>query len=222
MAAVSSSGETPPSKRETELAHVTPEDEKFIKTSTSTSSENGQASKENVPEASEATMVLLSKQLEYYFSAINLAKDTYLRTLRELNDGYVPVAILITFGKVQSICPIDTYNAVVKAAADHSDNLVVVHVDKDTSKRVEEKGQNTLLAVGPKDMKPIELPVTPTTTRPIIVSNPPSPPLAAQIQNTIILRDVAQGVTDDEIRQLFDFEKCPPIQSVKEDVSNYW
>ena len=45
----------------------------------------------------------LTPQLEYYFSAANLSGDTYLRTLMDLNSGYVPVAAVATFGNVQRI-----------------------------------------------------------------------------------------------------------------------
>lgn len=45
----------------------------------------------------------LVRQLEYYFSSQNLAGDTYLQTLRELNDGCVPISIIANFSKVKSI-----------------------------------------------------------------------------------------------------------------------
>lgn len=45
----------------------------------------------------------LSQQLEYYFSTANLKVDTYLQTLRSLNDGCVPIPILANFSKVQMI-----------------------------------------------------------------------------------------------------------------------
>ena len=45
----------------------------------------------------------LTPQLEYYFSPANLAGDTYLRTLMDLNSGYVPVAAVATFGNVQRL-----------------------------------------------------------------------------------------------------------------------
>jgi La domain len=44
----------------------------------------------------------LARQLEYYFSPQNLATDLYLRTLRDLNNGCVPVTILANFGKVRA------------------------------------------------------------------------------------------------------------------------
>ena len=50
----------------------------------------------------------LARQIEYYLSPENLATDTYLQTLRQLNDGCVPVSILANFAKVKAIltsCP---------------------------------------------------------------------------------------------------------------------
>jgi La domain len=45
----------------------------------------------------------LARQLEYYFSTNNLSRDTYVQTLRDLNDGCVPVTILVGFGKVRTV-----------------------------------------------------------------------------------------------------------------------
>jgi hypothetical protein len=180
---------------------------------------------------SEDVLTQLSRQLEYYFSTVNLSRDTYLRTLRELNDGYVPAAILANFAKVQLICPYDSYTAVIKAVTNCSDNLEVVFVDKETSRKVQAEGPHTLLAIGPKHSKPIELPTTPITPRPVTsattsnmsdaVESISVPPMSG-VQNTIILREVKEGVTEEDIRELFDFEKCPPIQQVVEDISSFW
>jgi La domain len=180
---------------------------------------------------SEDVLNQLSRQLEYYFSTVNLSRDTYLRTLRELNDGYVPATILANFAKVQLICPYDSYTAVIEAVTNCSENLEVVFVDKETSRKVQAEGPHTLLAIGPKHSKPIELPTTPITPRAIAsvassnitdaVESMSVPPIFG-VQNTIILREVKEGVTEDDIRELFDFEKCPPIQQVVEDISSFW
>ena len=195
---------------------------------------NGAASPASVqaPYVSEDALYQLSRQLEYYFSTVNLSRDTYLRTLRELNDGYVPATIIANFAKVQLICPHDSYFAVINAVTNCSENLEVVFVDKETSRRVQVEGPHTLLAIGPKNLKPIELPTTPTTPRattsaaaalnlPDAVDAISSPPVVG-VQNTIILREVQEGVTEDDIRELFDFENCPPIQQVVEDISSFW
>lgn len=53
---------------------------------------------------------MLARQLEYYFSTKNLSRDTYVQTLRSLNDGCVPVSILAGFGKVGNITAALTIN----------------------------------------------------------------------------------------------------------------
>jgi len=183
---------------------------------------------ETETDLSEDVLRKLSRQLEYYFSTENLSKDTYVRTLRELNDGYVPATILANFGKVRSLLQQrHDIKAVVKAASDFSSHLEVVHVDKESSEKVlEVEGRQTILAIGPKDSKPIDMPQSirkqqqqqPTSA----TVNPSSTPSSDSLQNTVILREVPHDVTEDDIRKLFDFEKCPPIQFVREDVASCW
>jgi len=45
----------------------------------------------------------LAKQMNYYFSEQNLAQDTYLNTIMNLNSGYVPVTILGGFANINRI-----------------------------------------------------------------------------------------------------------------------
>jgi La domain len=61
------------------------------------------SNKESVTDNNEVVYRALARQLEYYFSSQNLAVDTYLQTLRELNDGCVPISIIANFSKVKSI-----------------------------------------------------------------------------------------------------------------------
>mmetsp|Transcript_34442 Transcript_34442/g.39248 ORF Transcript_34442/g.39248 Transcript_34442/m.39248 type:complete len:500 (+) Transcript_34442:345-1844(+) len=169
----------------------------------------------------------LSQQLEYYFSTENLSKDTYLRTLRELNDGYVPASILANFGKVRLLLQQQhNIKAVVKAASYFSSHLEVVHVDKESSEKVlETEGRQTILAIGPKNSKPIDIDMRkqekeqPST---FATNNSTGIPNVDSLQNTVILRDVPCGVTEDDIRKLFNFEQCPSIQSIREDVASCW
>ena len=44
----------------------------------------------------------MRKQVEYYFSSSNLERDNYLRCLMD-KDGWVPIALLQTFPKVQQM-----------------------------------------------------------------------------------------------------------------------
>ena len=175
-----------------------------------------------VPEVAEALLQRLARQVEYYFSTANLSKDTYMSTLRSLNDGYVPVSIIANFGKVQTLVPYDALNAVKKAASDCSDLLEVVQIDPQTGKRTSSESStvdstNTIEAVGPISGVPIPMsqipaaPVSPTYTKSV-----------ASVQNTVIIREVPEGTKESDVRALFTFEKCPAIQSLYLDVANCW
>ena len=87
---------------------------------------------EETPEQREQRILthqLLARQLEYYFSTANLSKDTYLSTLRDLNDGYVPLSIIANFAKVQALAPYESaWTAIRSAASDHSDLLETVEL----------------------------------------------------------------------------------------------
>ena len=101
------------------------------------------------PQYDDTVLGQLARQLEYYFSQANLEKDTYVETLRKLNDSYVPVSILQRFSKVQAFAPIDTEDAIIKAATEFSSLLEVASIDTKTGKRVEGgDSASTLLAVG--------------------------------------------------------------------------
>lgn len=193
---------------------------------TSSNSNNNKEPTYQVTLPPEDVLRQLAQQLEYYFSDVNLSKDTYLRTLRELNDGFVLASILANFAKVQSMCPVDSYHAVVEAAREFSDNLEVVHLHKETGKRVATKdGNNTLLAIGPIGSNPIPRQslsiASPPSSPHVIKFIQPSTPSPA-VQNTIILREVPQDVTEDNVRSLFDPEKSPSISTVVQDVANCW
>jgi hypothetical protein len=162
----------------------------------------------------------LARQLEYYLSTANLANDTYVATLRSLNDGYVPLSILANFGKVRAIARLDGIEALRKASTDHSDLLEVVRINTNTGKRAskeEEALSTTLEAVGPIDGKPIQL--TETAIAPQSPVAAPSPP---SIQNIVILREVPADVAEEQVRELFSFETCPSIKSLHLDVANCW
>lgn len=183
------------------------------------------------------TYKLLARQLEYYFSTANLAKDTYLSTLRDLNDSYVPVSIIANFGKVQALAPFESaLEAVIAAATDHSDLLEIVELDEEgkkiTNKKDEsEQATQTIMAVGSFTGKPIPMSQIPKTEKPKKAATPspdtPAPTKVEQsasnnVQNTIILREVAKGVDEETLRNLFSFEGCPSIESIREDLHNCW
>lgn len=175
------------------------------------------------PESSEVILERLARQMEYYFSTVNLAKDTYLSTLRLLNDGYVPISIIANFGKVQALVPYDAINAVRRAALETSDLLEVVQINANTGKKVHEEtlaatpDLQIVEAIGPSTGKPIPMDSIREVSPVTVVRPTPSP-----LQNTLIVREVPEGTKEQQIRDLFTFDKCPPIQSLRLDVANCW
>ena len=168
----------------------------------------------------------LARQVEYYFSDVNLEKDAYVSTLRSLNDGYVPLSIISNFGKVLMLAPQDSIDAVRKAATNCSELLEIVHIDKRTGKRLDDKFETvsldsqTVEAVGPKTGAPIPMSSIQTHPSSPCASKPMAAP--APVQNTVIIRDVPEGTQDSHIRDLFSSETCPQIQSLYPDVANCW
>jgi La domain len=184
----------------------------------------------------------LARQLEYYFSRQNLAKDTYVQTLRQLNSGCVPVAILANFSKVKLLLSSSTTSeegarvkAVLQACTEHSaGRLRVVAIDTGSGKIVsdQESTASTILAIGTHDNEPLTISVdamsmmatSPTTTTSKSVVFLPSSPMGGSVgaTNTLILRDVIPQVTEQEIQALFTFEGCPSVESIHQDVGNCW
>ena len=223
---------------------------------------------EETPEQREQRILthqLLARQLEYYFSTANMSRDTYLSTLRDLNDSYVPVSIIANFGKVQALAPYESaLEAVVSAATDHSDLLEIVELNDqgkkivnaghdDTEEETNTSNTTIILAVGSVSGNPIPMSQIPqqqdnktkatnetsTSTSTSTSSSPPRSPTSnpkltastgsngissspSNVQNTIILREVAEDVVEKILRDLFDFEDCPSIQSIHEDLHNCW
>ncbi|CAJ1964700.1 unnamed protein product [Cylindrotheca closterium] len=174
----------------------------------------------------------LARQVEYYFSATNLNKDTYVSTLRSLNDGYVPVTIIANFGKVRSLAPYDSAEAVRRASEEHSGLLEVVQIESTTGKRIsckEDQGTLFVQAVGPIGGEPI--PTSKLFAKTAMMTSVGSTnsnmtvPVAhtsPAIQNTVVLREVPNTMQESDIRRLFTFEKCPSIQNMYKDVANCW
>ncbi|VEU38695.1 unnamed protein product [Pseudo-nitzschia multistriata] len=205
---------------------------------------------EETPEEREQrilTLTMLARQLEYYFSAANLSRDTYLSTLRDLNDSYVPVSIIANFGKVQALVPYESaLEAVVVAATDHSDLLEIVELDEvgkkikssQEEKKDESETTTIIVAVGSISQQPIPMSQIQPTEKTKQVSNEESPTgsspsstansqlastvASAGVQNTIILRDVAEDMEEKTLRDLFNFEGCPSVETVREDLHNCW
>ena len=181
---------------------------------------------------------------------MNLAKDTYVSTLRSLNDGYVPVSILANFGKVQALAPFESaLEAIPVAATDFSDLLEVVHIDTDSGKRASthtnsdsnKKATKTVMAVGPVSGEPIPMEqistslggtaglsvtpaATPTSVPKSTFTSAPTTDTNSnnKIQNTVIIREAPEKTEEETIRKLFEFDGCPSLQSMHLDLHNCW
>ena len=179
----------------------------------------------------------LARQIEYYFSKQNLEIDTYLQTLRNLNDGCVPVSILANFAKVKAILtpgnkgskpkvPVaallleeeSRIHAVLQAVNEYTEVLQIHSIDTATGKITTDETPSsalTILAVGSPDPR--------STVR--CVTSPSSAasslPLAAT--STIILRDVDPLVQEEEVRSLLErMDNIPTTTRVVSDVANCW
>lgn len=191
-------------------------------------SERVPTEKELAQEQYNLQLQMLARQLEYYFSKQNLSSDTYLQTLRGLNDGCVPVTILSNFAKVKAILgtkagePVGVQeearmHAILQAVSEYTDLLQVHSIDTATGKIATDETPSsaiTILAVGPvsEDSLPIVKRV------PSVDSTVNSPTHS----NTIILRDVGTAVTEEEVRGLLDGMDCPPVIGITSDVANCW
>ena len=206
---------------------------------TTVSSTHSAASNEDRPEGSSdplqssevQTLMLtqLARQLEYYFSTHNLSRDTYVRTLRELNDGCVPVSILVNFSKVKVIVASTDeevlVHAILQAAGEYSELLEVNSIETATGQIATDdtpSSATTILAVGPQDKRPIELTPDAIKKSVSIESFGSIPGSSGKTSNTVILRDVVKDVTEDEVRTLFAVEGFPQIASVQADVASCW
>ena len=192
----------------------------------------------------------MARQIEYYLSPENLATDTYLQTLRQLNDGCVPVSILANFAKVKAIltsCPSPPgtntnhktkataaaavqeeearIHAVLQAVNEYTDLLQIHSIDTATGKITTDETPSsalTILVVGAPP-QPLSSTTTTTTTTTCItrVSSSASMPLPET--STIILRDVDPVVTEAEVRGLLEgVQHCAPVLRVVADVGNCW
>jgi hypothetical protein len=177
---------------------------------------------------SASVLTQLARQLEYYFSTRNLSRDTYVQTLRSLNDGCVPVSILASFSKVKVIVNGDDesrLHAILQAATEYSDLLQVSSIETATGKITTDdtpSSATTILAIGPAGREPLALgedKLRKSQSVASISSYESSPGVST---NTIILREVHPDVTEVEVRELFNFEGCPTIDCIWPDVACCW
>jgi lupus La protein len=65
----------------------------------------------------------LQKQVEFYFSDVNIAKDVFLKAkMAESAEGFIPLSVLLTFNRVNAV----TKDAKVLAESIKASTLLVV------------------------------------------------------------------------------------------------
>jgi La domain len=197
------------------------------------------------------TLQALARQLEYYFSKPNLAKDMYLQTLRSLNDGCVPVNILANFAKVKAILTPQVVNnnnnnsphqhggggkkptlsATELLLLEETRTHSILQAVNEYTELLQIHSIDTVTGRIVSDETPSSaitiLAVGPTSDDGVVVPCPPvavSTSMAAlESTSTIILRDVQPVVTEAEIRELFaSIPDCPAIMQAVSDVAYHW
>jgi hypothetical protein len=188
---------------------------------------NGQYSY-STPVLSDKAAILeaLSKQLVYYFSPVNLLKDTFLNEVMSLNAGCVPVDILAKFSNIQRIVSSsqiqdsttdDIPRLLCDAVygSDYYRQLLRIIVVDQNGQFVAHFGQEYLpsdqctyfLAIGPTDKLQLEGYQLSSHD--------------ATIKNVIILRDVDDQATEDDIRAVFS-HSSPGILGIQKDIEHCW
>ena len=72
--------------------------------------------------ASESELTAIREQVGFYFSDSNWWRDQFLRKTAEANEGWVPVAVLMTFKRLQALTT--DPQVVVSAVSEHPEIVV--------------------------------------------------------------------------------------------------
>lgn len=67
------------------------------------------------------------RQVEYYYGDINLPRDKFLKEQTELDDGWVPITVLLTFNRLNKICSDE--EAIGQAISESNSTLLNVSDD---------------------------------------------------------------------------------------------
>lgn len=175
---------------------------------------------------SEELINQLSNQLEYYFSPQNLASDTYMKSVMQMNSGFIPISFLAKFSNVKKIITRfheDTdfssldVNKLLQTSALASSNLKVVELDSHgtiVTNRMElhsKLNENSIiLGIGST-----------------FSENDGSKPATAVNEshtNLVILRDVPEEATEQDIKKIFVDENGhgPTIENIQKEIGRCW
>lgn len=73
------------------------------------------------------------KQIEYYFSDINIARDIFLKDQMKLDDGWVPITTLLTFKRLAMIT--EKVDVIIDALKKGNSSLIEIHSDNTKIRR---------------------------------------------------------------------------------------
>jgi hypothetical protein len=175
---------------------------------------------------SEELINQLSNQLEYYFSPQNLAIDTYMKSVMQMNSGFIPISILANFSNVKKIIarfheetdfPSLDVNKLLQTSAVASSNLKVVELDShgtiltDRNELHSKLNENSIVwGIG-------------STFSENDGSNPATAVNKSHI-NLVILRDVPEEATEEDIKNIFADENGhgPTIDNMQKEIGRCW
>ena len=189
----------------------------------------------------------LGKQLIFYFSSQNLATDTYLNTIMKLNSGHVPLTIVSNFAQIRRIVNAhvsfgefeenDICDLIREGALLQSELLNLVLLDQEGQvisnygdAYYDPKAQKlTLEAIGPNGNIGEQHIKTSRSDSILQESSRVTPPPSVESKNIVILRDVPEDATEDDILSIFKnsddssaSSASPVISSLQREHGNCW
>lgn len=191
-----------------------------------------------------ADAVLLARlraQVEFYFSAQNLARDTFLRSLLSSTEhiGAVPVEIIANFPKVRELYaasigvlppnvapPADP--RLVNAALEDSQVVVISEDGKWISPRtmpaslqIQHSSTHRAVPLHDKDAR-LDSPPSPSSqTTSTSSAGVPTFPMLNRERNTVIVRDLPEDCTEEQIMGVFETDQGRP-KSARLEVGKTW
>lgn len=84
-------------------------------------------------ELTEEKKAQIIRQLEYYFGDINLPRDKFLKEQTQLEEGWVPLTVLLTFKRLRDIC--DDPEVIAVVIANSNSKLLEVNEDRKKIRR---------------------------------------------------------------------------------------
>lgn len=88
---------------------------------------------EEITELTEEKTEQIIRQLEYYFGDINLPRDKFLKEQTQLDDGWVPLNVLLTFKRLREIC--DDAEKIADVVSNSNSDLLKVSDDRKKLRR---------------------------------------------------------------------------------------